>query len=184
MPRDSETICTVSAALRRARRALFWVAFVAGQALVSPGSGQGLDPTILELTRLAPRVTPMPLAFDKAGTRLVITVTGDFRAGDRRSDRAETRVDLKEINPDGIELMKSPFIMPGAGPVIDRFLKIACQRQKRCVEFGAVDRATGDFLGRPDRHDSVVIDVMAEAAFEDVDAFVQAFQRLVLQQIQ
>jgi hypothetical protein len=140
--------------------------------------------TVAALQLLAPKVTPMTLLFEAAKPRLVIQVTGEWRIGEKRADLAETRVDLALINPDGIELQKSPFVLPGAGPVIDRFLKIACQRQKRCVEFGPVDRATGAFIGRPDRYDSVVIDVMADARFEDVDAFVQAFQRLVLPQVQ
>ncbi len=142
------------------------------------------EPAIAALARLAPLVTPMALGFDASGPRLTIQVIGEWHVGQRRSDLAETRVDLKEINPDGIELMKSPFVLPGAGPVIDRFLKVACQRLKRCVEFGPVDRSTGKFIGSPDRHDSVVIDVMAEARFEDLDAFVKALQGLVLPHVQ
>jgi hypothetical protein len=126
----------------------------------------------------------MALVFDAQAPRLTIRVAGEWRVGERRSDLAETRVDPRLLDPDAIELLRIPVALPWTGPALDRFLKIACQRRKRCVEFAPVERAGGEQIGRPDRYDSLVIDVAGDARFEDVDAFVRALQRWLMPLIQ
>jgi hypothetical protein len=143
----------------------------------APGSAAEASEPIEALNRLSPKVTPMALVFDAAPPLLTIRVAGEWRVGERRSDLAETRVDPRLLDPDAIELMRIPVALPWSGPALDRFLKIACQRRKRCVEFAPVDRPGGAMIGTPDRYDSLVIDVAGEARFEDLDAFVNALQR-------